>query len=126
MGETTAGLLGGVPQIVGITQVAGRPPYPEVMLESLVRDTGDLGADFLLAAGDISAEAVPGDLSKAGQLLQRFGKYQRDYFVTARQPRPRRTRGIRGPTAARDSGKATTASRTSSSRATNPATSRAS
>jgi hypothetical protein len=82
MGETTAGLVGGVPQIVGIKQVAGRPPYPEVMLESLVRDVGDLGADFLLAAGDISAEAAPGDLSKAGQLLQRFGKYQRDYFVT--------------------------------------------
>ena len=36
---------------------------------------------FLLAAGDISAEAVPVDLSRAGQLLDGFGDYRRDYFV---------------------------------------------
>ncbi len=35
MGETTAGLLGGT-EIKGIQQVPGLPPYPEVMLESLV------------------------------------------------------------------------------------------
>ncbi len=81
MGETQAGLVGGAPQITGIQQVAGRPPYPEVMLESLVHDAGELGADYLLAAGDISAEAVPADLSKALQLLKRFGRYRRDYFV---------------------------------------------
>ena len=60
MGETTAGLLGGIPQIMGIQQVPGLPPYPEVMLESLVDDANALGADYLLAAGDITAEAVPG------------------------------------------------------------------
>ncbi len=82
MGETQAGLVGGIPEFIGIEQIPGRPPYPEVMLESLVHDASKLGAEFLLAAGDISAEAVPVDLSKAGRLLKRFGKYRRDYFVT--------------------------------------------
>jgi 3',5'-cyclic-AMP phosphodiesterase len=81
MGETVAGRSGSIPELTGIEQVPGRPPYPEVMLESLVRDTQELGAEYLLAAGDISAEAVPVDLSRAGQLLRQFGKYQRDYFV---------------------------------------------
>jgi Icc protein len=35
MGETQAGLGGGMPQYIGITQPPGLPPYPEVMLESL-------------------------------------------------------------------------------------------
>ena len=70
------------PTITGIQQVPGLPPYPEVMLESLVDDASALGASFLLAAGDITAEAAPVDLSRAGKLLKRFGKYRRDYFVT--------------------------------------------
>ena len=81
MGETTAGLLGGS-SIPGIQQAPGLPPYPEVMLRSLVEDASALGGSFLLAAGDITAEAAPVDLSKAGKLLRRFGKYRRDYFVT--------------------------------------------
>jgi Icc protein len=81
MGETQAGLVGGLP-FEGIQQEPGLPPYPEVMLEALVHDASALDASYLLAAGDISAEAVPGDLSRAGQLLQRFGKYRRDVFVT--------------------------------------------
>jgi hypothetical protein len=52
------------------------------MLKSLVRDAAGLGADYLLAAGDISAEAVPVDLSKAHQLLGKFGTYRDEYFVT--------------------------------------------
>lgn len=82
MGETQAGLVGGQPQYIGITQEQGLPPYPEVMLEALVHDAGALGADYLLAAGDISAEAVPVDLSKARQLLGKFGRYRDDYFLT--------------------------------------------
>jgi 3',5'-cyclic-AMP phosphodiesterase len=81
MGETRAGLVGGAPQITGVEQVPGRPPYTEMMLESLVHDAGKLGADFLLAAGDISAEAVPVELNKSLQLLKKFGRYRRDYFV---------------------------------------------
>ncbi|MEO3871076.1 metallophosphoesterase family protein [Nonomuraea sp. B12E4] len=82
MGETQAGLVGGQPQYIGITQEPGLPPYPEVMLEALVRDAHLLGADYLMAAGDISAEAVPVDLSTAGRMLSRFGRYRQDYFVT--------------------------------------------
>jgi hypothetical protein len=82
MGETVAGKVGGLPSIQGISQVPGLPPYPEVMLESLVEDASDLGAQYLLAAGDITAEAVPVDLSRAGQLLRRFGRYRSEYFVT--------------------------------------------
>ncbi|PZG11507.1 purple acid phosphatase family protein [Nonomuraea aridisoli] len=82
MGETQAGLVGGQPQYIGISQEPGLPPYPEVMLEALVRDAGALGADYLLAAGDISAEAVPVDLSMARRLLGRFGDYRSDFFVT--------------------------------------------
>jgi hypothetical protein len=82
MGETIAGLSGSIPNLKGVSQVPGRPPYPEVMLESLVADASALGATYLLAAGDITAEAAPVDLSRAGQMLKRFGKYRRDWFVT--------------------------------------------
>ena len=82
MGETTAGLIGSIPGVKGIQQAPGLPPYPEVMLESLVTDAKRLGARYLFAAGDISAEAVPLDLSKAGKLLNQFGRYRQDYFVT--------------------------------------------
>ena len=82
MGETTAGLVGSLPQIIGISQVPGLPPYPEVMLESLVADATALGAHHLLAAGDITSEAEPIDVSRAGQLLNGFGTYRDDYFVT--------------------------------------------
>jgi hypothetical protein len=52
------------------------------MLKSLVHDVTELGADYLLAAGDISSEAVPVDLSTAHQLLGKFGDYRDDYFIT--------------------------------------------
>jgi hypothetical protein len=81
MGETEAGLVGDIPGIVGISQVPGLPPYPEVMLESMVEDATALGARYLLAAGDITAEAVPVDLSQAGRLLGAFGEYRHDWFV---------------------------------------------
>jgi 3',5'-cyclic-AMP phosphodiesterase len=82
MGETVAGLVGGQPQYVGISQVPGLPPYPEVMLDSLVHDVARLDPTYLLAAGDISAEAVPADLSRARRFLTEFGEYRKDYFVT--------------------------------------------
>lgn len=82
MGETVAGLVGGQPQYIGISQVPGLPPYPEVMLESLMTDVAGHDPAYLLAAGDISSEAMPADLSRAGRMLSRFGEYRRDYFVT--------------------------------------------
>jgi 3',5'-cyclic-AMP phosphodiesterase len=81
LGETVAGVVGGLPQFIGVSQVPGLPPYPEVMLESLVRDVARLDPAYLLAAGDISAEAVPAELSRARHLLTGFGEYREDYFV---------------------------------------------
>ncbi|MFE2187874.1 metallophosphoesterase [Streptomyces sp. NPDC059455] len=82
MGETQAGLVGGHPEYLGIQQVPGLPPYPEVMLDALIHDATALKADYLLAAGDITSEAVPVDLSKAHRMLGKFGVYRDDYFVT--------------------------------------------
>jgi Icc protein len=81
LGETVAGLVGGLPGITGIAQAPGHPPYPEVMARALVADARARGAQYLLAAGDISAEAVPTDLAEAKSLLDGFGTYRRDYFV---------------------------------------------
>lgn len=80
LGETVAGLAGGLP-IKGISQAPGRPPYPDVMAQALVADARCRGARYLLAAGDVSSEEVPGDLSRAHRILDRFGRYGRDYFV---------------------------------------------
>lgn len=81
MGETEAGLVGGLPQITGVTQQPGLPPYPEVMLESLVADASALGATYLLAAGDITAEAEPIDLRRTTELLDGFGSHGQEWFV---------------------------------------------
>ena len=80
LGETVAGLVGGLP-IKGISQVPGRPPYPEIMAKALTTDARARGAAYLLAAGDVSAEAVPGDLGTAKRILDGFGTYRTDYFV---------------------------------------------
>lgn len=81
-GETVAGHSGDIPALAGVSQVPGHPPYPEVMFESLVEDTSALGAGFLLAAGDITAEAEPVDLATARRLLDRFGDRHEDWFLT--------------------------------------------
>jgi hypothetical protein len=80
LGETVAGLVGGT-QIRGISQTSGLPPYPEVMAEGLVGEAVARGARYLLAAGDLSSEAAPVDVTRARALLDRFGAYERDYFV---------------------------------------------
>ena len=98
MGETTAGLVGGIPEIKGIQQVPGLPPYPEVMLESLVDDASALGAPLPARRRRHHRRGRAGRPSKAGQLLNRFGAYRRDYFVTRgnhdRAPRRRRLRDL--------------------------------
>lgn len=81
LGETVAGLVGGLDFIKGISQVPGRPPYPEVMTGAMVADARRRGATYLLAAGDLTSEAEPADLARAKQLLDGFGTYERDYFV---------------------------------------------
>lgn len=82
-GETTAGLItssgGGIPP--GFQQVPGKPPYPELMAEALVNDAHARGVDFLVAAGDLTAEAKPVDVARAHEFLSRFGQQDRDWFV---------------------------------------------
>jgi len=80
LGETVAGLVSGLG--AGISQAPGLPPYPEVMLRSLLHDVKRFKPRYLLAAGDLSSEAEPVDLSRAGQMLSTFGTYKKDYFVT--------------------------------------------
>ncbi|MCW2944128.1 MAG: metallophosphoesterase [Actinoallomurus sp.] len=80
LGETVAGLVGGLP-FKGISQVPDRPPYPEIMAKALVADARHRGAAYLLAAGDISSEAAPADVGRAKGLLDGFGAYRTDYFV---------------------------------------------
>jgi hypothetical protein len=82
IGETVAGRAGDIPGLTGVSQVPGHPPYPEVMFRSLVQDATQLGANFLLAAGDITAEAEPVDLRTARRMLDRFGERHTDWFLT--------------------------------------------
>lgn len=81
VGETVAGKVGDIPELAGVSQVPGHPPYPEVMFRSLVEDATELGAAVLLAAGDITAEAEPVDLRTARQMLDRFGERHTDWFL---------------------------------------------
>ncbi|MFF3488133.1 metallophosphoesterase [Streptomyces sp. NPDC002701] len=81
LGETTAGLVAGVPMMRGISQRLGLAPYPEVMGRALVEEAHLRGAHHLLAAGDISAGGAPGDLAEARRLLDGFGTHGQDYFV---------------------------------------------
>jgi hypothetical protein len=85
MGETVAGLLktlpGGGEVPPGVHQVAGQPPYPEVMAKAMVADAKDRGAHTLLVAGDLTSEAAPGDLRRSKRILERFGTYRHDVFV---------------------------------------------
>ncbi|WP_318658079.1 metallophosphoesterase [Streptomyces dioscori] len=81
LGETTAGLVTGMPLMRGISQRLGLGPYPEIMGRALVEEAHRRGAGHLLAAGDISAGGAPRDLAEARRLLDGFGTHGRDYFV---------------------------------------------
>jgi 3',5'-cyclic-AMP phosphodiesterase len=71
-GETESGLvLGDFPP--PFTQAAGLPPYPVVMVRSMTYDAAALGADVLIVAGDLTAAALPDQLTASRALLDRFG-----------------------------------------------------
>jgi len=72
-GETVSGLaISNFPP--GFSQVAGLPPYPVVMAESMTADAAARGADVLVVAGDLTAAALPDQLTDSKALLDRFGK----------------------------------------------------
>ncbi len=83
VGETTAGLVGGLPLLRGVPQQPGRAPYPEVMTRALVEEARRRGADLLLAGGDISAGGAARDLAAARRILDGFGTHGQDYFVVS-------------------------------------------
>ncbi|MEU4610742.1 metallophosphoesterase family protein [Streptomyces umbrinus] len=90
IGETTAGLMAGLPLLRGVAQEPGLAPYPEIMSRALVDEARRRGADLLLAAGDISAGGAPRDLAEAKRILDGFGSHGQDYFaVRGNHDRPR-------------------------------------
>lgn len=64
-------------------QNPGLPPYPVVMLDAMVGDLRrpDRGADRLIVAGDLTADALPAEAAQVRQILDSWGKLQGDYFV---------------------------------------------
>ncbi|MFV2209944.1 metallophosphoesterase [Actinomadura sp. LOL_016] len=82
IGETVAGLVGGLPWIEGVEQVPGRPPYPEVMARALVADARARGASLIVANGDLTAEAGRADVRRVKAILDGFGAYGTGYLVT--------------------------------------------
>ena len=82
IGETTSGLIaGGWPPAV--RQDSALPPYPEVMLTSVLEDLRRPGCDAtaLLVAGDTTSEAAPHEVARARELLDRWGRLGTDYFA---------------------------------------------
>ncbi|MGW5388299.1 metallophosphoesterase [Nocardia sp. NPDC003963] len=81
-GETVSGLVvGDLPP--GIRQEPGLPPYPEVMFDAVLDDLRrpDRGADLLLLAGDLTAEAEPEDIRAVRSRLDRWGVGGQDYLA---------------------------------------------
>lgn len=71
-GETVSGLAtSDFPP--GFSQVAGLPPYPVVMAESMTADAAARGADVLIVAGDLTAANLPVQLTGSKSLLDQFG-----------------------------------------------------
>jgi 3',5'-cyclic-AMP phosphodiesterase len=72
-GETVSGLAtSDFPP--GFSQVPGLPPYPVVMAQSMTADAAARGADVLVVAGDLTAAALPDQLTDSRALLDRFGR----------------------------------------------------
>ncbi|MEU0505533.1 metallophosphoesterase family protein [Nocardia sp. NPDC005998] len=81
-GEQISGLIvGSLPP--GFQQEPGLPPYPEVMLAALLDDLRrpDRGADTLLIAGDLTAEARPEESRAVRAHLDTWGMPGRDYLA---------------------------------------------
>ena len=72
-GETVSGLAtSNFPP--PFSQAPGLPPYPVVMAESMTADASARGADVLVVAGDLTAAALPDQLTDSRALLDNFGK----------------------------------------------------
>lgn len=57
-------------------------PYWRFMATSAVEESKARGASLMLLAGDLTAEARPGELAEARSIFDGFGNYRQDYYVT--------------------------------------------
>jgi hypothetical protein len=81
-GEHVSGIIAGdLPP--GFRQEPGLPPYPAVMLDAMLADlrAPDRGADHLIVAGDLTAEAEPADAGAVRARLDSWGRLDADYLV---------------------------------------------
>lgn len=83
VGETASGIIvGDWPP--AFRQDPGLAPYPEVMLGAMLSDLSCADRErpaALIVAGDLTAEAVPRDVSRVRELLDGWGRLGKDYFV---------------------------------------------
>ena len=82
LGETESGIIeNNWPPF--FQQDPGLPPYPAVMLDAMLGDLRrpDRGADRLLVAGDLTANALPAEVAQVRQMLDGWGRLEADYFV---------------------------------------------
>ncbi|WP_280385215.1 metallophosphoesterase [Nocardia wallacei] len=81
-GEEVSGLIAAdLPP--GARQEPGLAPYPEVMLAAVLDDLRrpDRGADHLILAGDLTAEATPDQTRGVRTYLDKWGVAGRDWFA---------------------------------------------
>ena len=78
-----AGLVGGIPRIRASSRCPGCPPYPEVMLESLVHDAGDARCRLPARRGRHLGRGRAGRSEQGGAAAEAVRQVPaRDYFVT--------------------------------------------
>ena len=57
-------------------------PYWKFMAEAAVAESRERGAELMLVNGDLTSGAEPVDMQLARSIMDGFGRYRRDYFVT--------------------------------------------
>lgn len=81
IGENKHGLIvGDFPS--PIRQVDGATPFPELMLAGALAEARRAGAARLYVNGDTTSEAEPAEVRRFRELMDTYGRYQQDWFVT--------------------------------------------
>lgn len=81
IGESEHGLITkGFPP--PIQQLPGRPPYPKVMLAGTLMELRHRGIRHVFVNGDCTSEARPIEVADFCALMDTFGTYNKNWFVT--------------------------------------------
>lgn len=81
IGEDRHGLIvGDFPR--AITQAPGLPPFPEVMLAGAIKEIKARKIPAMFVNGDTTSEARPAEVRRFRELMDTFGKYRKDWWVT--------------------------------------------